>query len=414
MAGNTSAAHRAEQEFDIVVIGAGPSGLTAALTAAQAGYRTAVVAPGVNSADGRTTALLQASVRFLTSLGVWDKLAPLSAPLTRMRMVDATGRLIRAPEVTFDSAELELDAFGYNLRNKDLNRVLDEAVRAEPNVTFIETAASGFHFDGPLARISTTDGQELAARLCIAADGRNSLAREAAGIEVSRWSYPQVAVVMNLAHTQPHHDTSTEFHQATGPFTLVPLQERNSSLVCVETPDGAARLRAMERADLERELERRAHSILGKMSVEGDVQSFPLSGLTAKTVSGPRLALIGETAHVFPPIGAQGLNLGLRDVQSLGNLLAEAHVRNLDIGSAQLLARYEADRRRDINSRTTAVDALNRSLLTDLLPVQAARSAGLYLAGRIGLLRRFLMREGIAPGSFPKPGLPLPFRKGAV
>ncbi|MBD8890825.1 UbiH/UbiF family hydroxylase [Roseibium litorale] len=414
MTGTGTSAAPAERDFDIVVIGAGPSGLTAALSAAQAGYRTAVVAPGVNFADGRTTALLQASVDFLTALGVWDKLSPLSAPLMRMRMVDATGRLIRAPEVTFDSAELELEAFGYNLRNKDLNRVLEEAARAEPDVTFFETVASGFDFDGLSARITTADGQRITAKLCIAADGRNSLAREAAGIGVNRWSYPQVAVVMNLAHTQPHQDTSTEFHQTTGPFTLVPLQGRNSSLVCVETPEGAARLTAMERPVLERELERRAHSILGKMTVDGDVQSFPLSGLTAKSVSGPRLALIGETAHVFPPIGAQGLNLGLRDVQSLGKLLVEARTHDLDPGSADLLARYEADRRTDIASRTTAVDALNRSLLTDLLPVQAMRSAGLYLASRVGPLRRLLMREGIAPGKFPKPRLALPFRKGAA
>lgn len=414
MTGTGTSAATAEQTFDILVIGAGPSGLTAALTVAQAGYRTALVAPGVNFADGRTTALLQASTDFLTGLGVWEKLLPLSAPLIRMRMVDATGRLIRAPEVTFDSAELDLDAFGYNLRNRDLNRVLEEAARAEPNVTFIEATASGFVFEEDCAKITTADGLQISARLCVAADGRKSLAREAAGIGVNRWDYPQVAVVMNLAHTQSHQDTSTEFHQTTGPFTLVPLQGRNSSLVCVETPEGAERLRSMPRPELERELERRAHSILGKMTVDGDVQSFPLSGLTAKSVSGQRLALIGETAHVFPPIGAQGLNLGLRDVQSLGKLLAEARARDLDPGSEDLLARYEADRRTDIVSRTTAVDALNRSLLTDLLPVQAMRSAGLYLASRVGPLRRLLMREGIAPGKFPKQKLSLPFRKGAA
>ncbi|MFC6656428.1 FAD-dependent monooxygenase [Roseibium salinum] len=185
----------------------------------------------------------------------------------------------------------------------------------------------------------------------------------------------------------------------TGPFTLVPLPGRQSSLVCVETAEGAQRLLTMSTSELELELERRAHSILGWFKLASKAQSFPLAGLTATRLTADRLALVGETAHVFPPIGAQGLNLSLRDISDLGNVLSKALARNQDIGSSAVLAGYETRRRSDIRSRTNAVDALNRSLLTGFLPVQLARGAGMYFAGKVGPLRRLLMREGMAPGA---------------
>ncbi len=386
-------------DYDIAVVGAGPSGLTAALVCAHAGFSTVLIAPTVDQLDGRTTALLQASVDLLDGIGVWERLRPLATPLSRMRMVDDTGRLIRAPEVTFDCSELGLEAFGYNLLNKDLNRTLEEAAGQHENLHFIRQKASGFVYGDDYAGIHLEDGRKLTASLVIAADGRNSAARAAANIDVRRWDYPQMAVVLNLTHERPHGETSTEFHTPTGPFTLVPLPGRSSSLVCVVTPEQASSLTALSDEDLARELERRSHSILGKVTIATSPQKFPLSGLTAKSVSGQRLALIGEAAHVFPPIGAQGLNLGLRDVASLGTLLSRAKAQGKDVGGPELLAAYARDRKLDISSRTAAVDALNRSLLTDFLPIQIARSAGLYLADRIPPLRRLLMREGIAPGT---------------
>ncbi|WP_417668547.1 UbiH/UbiF family hydroxylase [Roseibium sp.] len=385
--------------FDIAVIGAGPAGMTAALLFASKGFDTALVAPKVNHEDGRTTALLQASVDLLDNIGIWNELAPRAAPLSKMRMIDDTGRLIRAPETTFDSAELDLPAFGYNLLNKDLNRILEEAAVREPNLTFVHALAEGYDFDEAHATVHLARDNTISAKLVVAADGRNSPARSAAGIDVRRWDYPQVAVVLNLEHDRPHGDASTEFHTPTGPFTLVPLPGRASSLVCVVKPEQADALVALSDDLLARELETRAHSILGKFSIASKPQKFPLSGLTAKRLMGPRLALIGEAAHVFPPIGAQGLNLGLRDVASLGNILSTAKAQSKDIGAHDTLEVYEKQRFTDINSRTAAVDALNRSLLTDFLPVQFARSAGLYLADKIPPLRRFLMREGIAPGT---------------
>lgn len=385
--------------FDVAVIGAGPSGLTAALAFAAEGLDTALVAPAANLDDGRTTALLHASVGLLDRVGVWEDVHDKAAPLARMRMIDDTGRLFRAPEVTFNCAELGLDAFGYNIANADLNAALERAATVAPNLTIFQDTGDRYAFGETDVTITAAGGHVLSSRLVVAADGRKSSLREAAGIDVRTWSYPQVAVVLNLEHDRPHHDISTEFHKKTGPFTLVPLPGNRSSLVCVETAEGALRLGEMSDDALALELEHRAHSILGRFKIATRRQMFPLSGMNAKSLIGNRVALIGEAAHVFPPIGAQGLNLSLRDVAGLVAIAGRAKAMDQDPGSADILSRYERQRWTDITTRTGAVDLLNRSLLSDFIPLQLARCTGLYLADRIGPLRRLLMREGMAPGT---------------
>lgn len=382
---------------DIVVVGGGPSGRIAALKLAQLGFSVTLVAPSAGPSDGRTTALWQKSISLLDEIGVWDEIAEDSARLKKMRMIDDTRRLFRAPEVVFDSNELELEEFGFNILNSKLNQKLEEKCDAEIGLTCVNDSASSVSFSEDHVEVVPASGAPVRARLAVAADGRRSLLRQAAGIEVKSWSYPQVAVVLNVEHRLPHSDISTEFHTPTGPFTIVPLPGRKCSIVCVETEDGAQHLLSMVSDGLAQELERRAHSILGAFEIASDVQHFPLSGLNARSLIGQRLALIGETAHVFPPIGAQGLNLSLRDIDDLASALQTARVRGSDIGGPAVLQSYEDRRKSDIASRTNAVDALNRSLLTSFLPAQLARSAGMYLAGRIGPLRRLLMREGMAP-----------------
>jgi 2-octaprenyl-6-methoxyphenol hydroxylase len=390
--------------YDIAIVGGGPSGRIAALALAQAGFACALFAPVPAKTDGRTTALWQQSIDLLRETGVWSDIEANAAPLKKMRMIDGTGRLFRAPEVTFDSAELGMEVFGYNILNSELNAVLQKYCDQQDNLASHTESVVGATFEPDAARLTTAGGKTVSARLAVAADGRNSLLRESAGIEVKRWSYPQVAVVLNLEHRLPHQHVSTEFHTATGPFTLVPLPGRQSALVCVETAEGAEAMLAMAPAQLERELETRAHSILGAFKLTSEPQSFPLSGMNARSLVGQRLALVGETAHVFPPIGAQGLNLSLRDILDLRTTLLSARVRQADHGGQAVLAAYENKRRGDIRTRTNAVDLLNRSLLTSFLPVQAARSTGLYLAGKVGPLRRMLMREGMTPGSSLRPG----------
>jgi 2-octaprenyl-6-methoxyphenol hydroxylase len=209
-------------------------------------------------------------------------------------------------------------------------------------------------------------------------------------------------VTLNFTHTRPHKGVSTEFHTESGPFTLVPLPGLRSSLVCVVAPDEAARLAECDAETLSAEIERRSHSILGKITVEDGRGLFPLSVETAQSFARRRIALVGEAAHTIPPIGAQGLNLGLRDAATISELVVEARRDGGDVGSADVLARYERLRRADVTSRALAVDALNRSLLSDFLPVQGARGFGIYLLDRIAPLRRAVMREGVEPAAQPR------------
>lgn len=389
--------------FDIAIVGGGPSGRIAALALAREGFSCVLFAPEAPRADGRTTALWRQSIELLRQLGVWADIETRAAPLRKMRMIDATGRLVRAPEVTFDCAELDMEEFGFNILNAELNLELEKRCGLEPNLTVVAESVQSVEYAEDRVRLSTATDKVVSARLAVAADGRQSLLRESAAIDVKRWSYPQVAVVLNLEHRLPHQDVSTEFHTATGPFTLVPLPGRRSALVCVETAEGAARLLALAPEALELELEHRAHSLLGAFKLASEPQSFPLSGMTAAKLVGQRLVLVGETAHVFPPIGAQGLNLSLRDILDLRTVLTSARTRDADPGAATVLSAYENRRLGDVRTRTNAVDLLNRSLLTAFLPVQAARSTGLYLAGKIGPFRRMLMREGMTPGSSFRP-----------
>jgi len=381
---------------EVAVIGGGPAGLVAAIALATAGVDTVLIAPPAEP-DHRTTALLAGSVTALETLGVWPACVPYAAPLRKIRLIDATQRLIRAPEVLFAADEIGIDAFGSNIENRHLIAAL-EARAVELKLARIAATATSITPDAAGVSIKHPDG-ETRVRLVVGADGRRSLCRTAAGIETTQRAYPQTALTLNLAHARPHDDTSTEFHTESGPFTLVPLPGRRSSLVCVLDPAHAAELAALDDAELSREIERRAHSLLGAMSVEPGRGIFPLAIETADAAARDRIALVGEAAHVVPPIGAQGLNLGLRDGATIAELVAEAQRQNLDIGAPQLLARYDTQRRADVTSRSIAVDLLNRSLLTDFLPAQGARGLSLYLVDRIGPLRRALMREGVAPAA---------------
>lgn len=387
-------------EFEIVVVGAGPAGLIAALALAKAGADVALVAPAAPPEDHRTSALLSGSVETLERLGVWGAVAPDAAPLRIMRLVDGTRRLVRAPEVAFNASELGLEAFGYNVANKTLTAALAAGVSAEPRITRIESKVETFDLSRERPQLVLADGREIAARLVVAADGRNSRCREAAGIAVRRWSYPQTALVMNLDHRAPHYDTSTEFHTETGPFTLVPLGPRRSSLVCVVAPAEAERLAALDDDALAVDLERRAHSIVGRFTALGPRQTWPMASLKADAIARGRVALVGEAAHAFPPIGAQGLNLGIRDVEALAEAVRRAKATGDDVGGPEVVDRYARARRLDVASRVFGVDLLNRSLLTDLLPVQVARTVGLQVARDVGPIRKLLMREGLRPQLF--------------
>jgi 2-octaprenyl-6-methoxyphenol hydroxylase len=379
-------------ETSIAVVGAGPAGLAAALLLARTGHAVALIAPAAPPPDRRTSALLGGSIALLEKLGVWDELAEAATPLKTMRIVDGTHRLIRAPEVAFEASELELPAFGYNVANADLVASLAHAVAAS-SVTRIEGLAASAAPDAGSIAVTLEDGTHASAKLVVAADGRRSRMREAAGIAVNEWRYNQAALVCNLRHTRPHNFASTEFHTETGPFTLVPLPGDRSSLVWADKPAECERRLELSDDDLAAEIAERSAWILGDVAIDGRRQVFPLSGMTARRFAASRVALVGEAAHVFPPIGAQGLNLGYRDVAALERVLAR---HRDDPGAPAALDAFERARRPDVVSRTAAVDALNRTLLSAFLPAQMARGLGLFLLDSVPPLRRAAMQQGLA------------------
>lgn len=380
----------------IIVAGTGPAGLIAALGLAHAGFPVILAGPEIGRNDGRTTALMSPALSFLDGLSVLGAIQPKAAPLRAMRIVDVTNRLIRSPVVTFHAGEIGEEFFGLNVPNRDLNAALEQAIASYPAIEWRRTLVESWVVGNDRVTAVLASGDEVSGALAVAADGRMSAARQAAGISTSARAYPQAALVINFAHARPHGFISTEFHTETGPFTQVPLPGDRSSLVWVVTPESAAELAALDDDALSAKVEERMQSMLGRVTVEPGRQIYPLSAAMPARFAQNRVALVGEAAHVFPPIGAQGLNLGIRDVQELVAIAAE---NRTDPGSPAALAAYDAKRRPDILARTGAVTLLNRSLLSNMLPAQLMRSAGLGVLGSFAPLRAFFMREGLRPGS---------------
>ncbi len=432
----------AQNVADFAVVGTGLAGLSAALCLAQLGARGVVTGPrpllDPDQQDLRTTAIFNGGITLLERLGVWSICADSAAPLKAIRLIDDTGRLFRAPETLFEASDVGESAFGYNIPNSALVAALLKAIETAAAVTFVPTSAvraiepGGDHVclrlaspdndgAGPNKKGLAKDREANAdpnqegggarliyAKLVAGADGRRSIARKAARIAPYGWDYDQAAVVCSFAHSRAHENVSTEFHRRNGPLTTVPLPGQWSSLVWVESKDQAAALSAMSTQEFRAELDNRLGGLLGKVGDLTKRAHFPLSGMAAKKLAANRIALIGEAAHIVPPIGAQGLNLGLRDGAMLAQCVADARLEQRDPGADETLNAYANARRGDVLSRTAAVDVLNRSLLSDLIPAQLLRGAGLHMLNGFAPLKRLVMREGIQPGrSLPRLMLPL-------
>lgn len=376
------------------VVGGGPVGLVAALLLAELGLKTALVcADAPANVDRRTAALFTGSIELLSSLGVWADCAGVSAPLLGIRIIDDTGSLLRAPETLFRAEELGLAQFGFNVPNAVLVAALMAAAQQRPALSVIRGTANNIEL-GSSETDFVAGGFRIRAEIVIGADGRQSPVRTAAGIAARTWEYPQGAVVCSFTHQRPHNGISTEFHRSVGPLTTVPMPGNASSLVWVERRAEAKRLVGLADDAFREELATRLNGLLGDVEAVTPRGMFALSGLTAATLGVRRAALVGEAAHVMPPIGAQGLNLGLRDAAVLAEVLARG---GKDLGAATVLDRYATSRAADVASRITAIDALNRSLLTEFLPVHLVRGLGLIALGAMPALRKIVVREGLQP-----------------
>jgi 2-octaprenyl-6-methoxyphenol hydroxylase len=298
--------------------------------------------------------------------------------------------------VKFESDEIGMEAFGYNIQNRDLMAALEARAAGIARLVRFDDEADSVTVNDDHATVHLRAGAALSVRLAVGADGRQSMCREAAGIEVTRRKLDQAALTFNVSHSRPHRNISTEFHTPHGPCVFVPLPGDRSSIVWVAAPKEAERLQALSDEELSAAVEKQAHSILGRMLVEPGRHLFPLGIEQPKQVAKNRVVLVGEAAHVIPPIGAQGLNMGLRDAGDIAAIVGAALSAGDDPGAQVVMTKFEQARRSDISSRTFAIDMANRSLLSDLLPLQAVRAVGMQLIGSVGPIRRLAMREGLA------------------
>ncbi len=382
----------------VLVVGTGPSGLATALALARSGVETVLAGPPPAAPRARTAALFSGSIDLLRHLGVLAACADGSAAIKAIRLIDDTGGLLRAPEALFTAADAGLEVLGFNIPNSVLLAALETAVHAEPRIQIVTTVAvTGLETGEAQVIARLAEGGTLAARLVVAADGRQSVCRTAAGIGTHGWSYPQTAVVALVEHTRPHRNVSTELHRRPGPLTTVPLPGLASSLVWVEDTRRAEALLALDETAFRAELDRHLKGLLGPIRATTARAAFPLGVTTADRFAARRVMLVGEAGHVIPPIGAQGLNLGMRDVAMLADFVGEAVAAGGDPGAGDVLAAYDTARRGDIGTRTFAVDMLNRTLISGLLPADLLRGLGLHALNSIGPLRRAVIRQGLHP-----------------
>ena len=392
---------------DILVAGGGIAGLAATTRLAAAGLSVACVDPapaaagaGARAGDLRTTAFLLPAVDTLKRAGAWGAMEPHAAPLWTMRLVDAGGRQ-RTPRETADFAARELmdRPFGWNVPNAAIRAALADRLAALPAARLIDGARVErliARSTGAIAWLS--DGSQVRAGLAVAADGRDSGLRAGAGIAAHRWHYGQKALVFAVSHPEAHGGVSTEIHRSGGPLTLVPMPDRGgrpcSSVVWMVPGPRAARLAALDDAALGAELTAETMGLMGPLALAGPRAVWPIIGQLALRLTAERLALIAEAAHVIPPIGAQGLNMSLADVETLARLVAAAP----DPGAAAILAAYQRRRWPEMAARVAGIDCLNRAARAELQPLRDLRRLGLKAIHEVGPLRHLAMRLGMGAG----------------
>lgn len=380
-----------EEVFEVAVVGGGPVGLTLALALVRSleGVRVALLDRREFTVpkDQRASAIAAGVRRVFESLGVWDVLAAQASPIHRMRITDSgRGDISRPLFLSFEGDVAPGEPFAHMLPNKAAIAALLEAIagRVTP---FAPVQVAGFSADNGLARLSLEDGRVIAAPLVVAADGAQSTLRRMAGISVVTHDYRQSGIVTTIAHELEHEGTAYEHFRPAGPFASLPLAGRRSSLVWTERPEEAEHYRQMPLEEVAGEIEAVMGSSLGAVTVEEKLQIFPLRMQIARDFVAPRLALVGDAAHVVHPIAGQGLNLGVKDVAALAETMVEAMRLGADHGGGEVLERYQRWRRFDTALMAMVTDVMNRLFSNDVAPVRAMRDLGLGVVDRMPMLK---------------------------
>ena len=391
-------------ETDVFVAGAGLAGSIAALSYSKAGRNVIVADPFIYSdnpqVDYRTTAYLQPAKLFLESLGIWEAIEDSAMPLEVMKIIDSSsvknGDIIKSQK-EFKSAEISDLPFGWNVKNSLMRTALKRLIDQQSNCKLI-TASSAIDLvcRDSMAYVKLSSGKTVKAKLVIAADGRNSILRQKAGISIKTQRFGQKALAFAVTHATPHKNISTEIHNSGGPFTLVPLPDNNgkpsSAIVWMENGEKAKRLMEMETKSFEREMTVRSCNILGPLKLASKRSLWPIISQIADRLYSQRLALIGETAHVVPPIGAQGLNMSIKDIKFLNNLDQKYPDQ---LGSMDMLSEYQKNRIFDIRQRVAGVSALNRISISSNKLVQNVRAFGLENFFQVPAIKHATMKLGM-------------------
>lgn len=397
-------------DADILIVGGGLNGPCLAIACAQAGLSSIVIdalpepTRRQDGFDGRSYALAHASVRMLQALGLWDDLAPNAQPILQIKASDGRAGEGAAPFfLHFDSAELEEGPMGHMIEDRHLRRTLLAAMAAQDAITHRSGRTVIDQQTDPTARVTLSDGGVLTGRVLVGADGRRSGTAARAGIKRTGWDYGQTALVAAIAHERPHHGIAHQFFMPPGPLAILPLTGQRSSIVWSERHADAARLMAADDASFLAHLRPRFGDFLGEIALAGQRHSYTLGLSIANAFVARRLALVGDAAHGVHPIAGQGLNLGLRDVAALAEVLADAVRRGEDIAGSDVLARYQSWRRFDTAALAVVTDGVNRLFSNDNPALRAIRDIGMGVVSAVPALRRGAMRQAAGlTGDLPR------------
>lgn len=405
---------RAPPAADLVVSGASYSGLALALALAGAlpGIRIAVVDPqppqgsGTPPRDPRAFAVSASSRHLLDAIGIWPLVAAEAEPVVDIDITDSSlDAGVRPTLLTYPNETATGEAASHILPGGALLAAMADTARATPGIEIVTppAAVTGYRPTDIDARVALADGRELAARLVVAAEGRRSTLREAAGIKLVGWPYHQTGIVVTVAHERPHMGRAVQHFLPAGPFAILPLPGNRSCITWSEEEREARRILALDEPAFLAEVDRRFGGELGAISLVGKPASWPLEMHLARGYVAPRLALVGDTAHGVHPIAGQGLNLALRDVAALAELVADTLRVGLDPGAPDVLRRYESWRRFDSTVSALAFDTINRLFSNDWTLLRAARDFGLGVVDRLPFVKRALVSEAAGlTGELPR------------